>query len=53
MNIYDDLTLVIVSYRSEKLILKNLEEEVQKSTDDNISLIEKILSEKEKEILTI
>ena len=32
---------------------KNLEEEVQKSTDDNISLIEKILSEKEKEILTI
>ena len=32
---------------------KNLEEEVQKSTDDNISLIEKILSEKEKEILTL
>ena len=25
MNIYDDLTLVIVSYRSEKLILKNLD----------------------------
>ena len=32
---------------------KKFEEEVQKSTDDNISLIEKILSEKEKEILTI
>ena len=32
---------------------KNHESEVQKSTDDNISLIEKILSEKEKEILTL
>jgi len=32
---------------------KSFEEDVQKSTDDNISLIEKILSEKEKEILTI
>ena len=32
---------------------KNYESEVQKSTDDNISLIEKILSEKEKEILTL
>jgi len=32
---------------------KNYENEVQKSTDDNISLIEKILSEKEKEILTL
>ena len=29
------------------------EKEVQKSTDDNISLIEKILAEKEKEILTL
>ena len=29
------------------------EEDVQKSTDDNISLIEKIVSEKEKEILTL
>jgi len=32
---------------------KNYEIEVQKSTDENISLIEKILSEKEKEILTL
>jgi len=32
---------------------KDYESEVQKSTDDNISLIEKILSEKEKEILTL
>ena len=32
---------------------KSFEEDVQKSTDDNISLIEKIVSEKEKEILTI
>ncbi len=32
---------------------KSFEEDVQKSTDDNISLIEKILSEKEKEILTL
>ena len=32
---------------------KNYEDEVQKSTDNNISLIEKILTEKEKEILTL
>ena len=32
---------------------KDYESEVQKSTDDNISLIEKILKEKEKEILTL
>ena len=32
---------------------KNYESEVQKNTDDNISLIEKILAEKEKEILTL
>ena len=32
---------------------KNYEDEVQKCTDDNISLIEKILAEKEKEILTL
>ena len=32
---------------------KDYESEVQKSTDDNISLIEKILTEKEKEILTL
>mgnify|MGYP001279247468 CR=1 FL=1 len=32
---------------------KSFEEDVQKSTDDSISLIEKILSEKEKEILTL
>ncbi len=32
---------------------KNYENEVQKSTDDNITLIEKISSEKEKEILTL
>tara|TARA_B100001540_G_C15642565_1_gene567272 strand:+ start:213 stop:770 length:558 start_codon:yes stop_codon:yes gene_type:complete len=32
---------------------KDYEKEVQKSTDDNISLIDKILSEKEKEILTL
>ena len=32
---------------------KNHESEVQKSTDENISLIEKILAEKEKEILTL
>tara|TARA_B100002052_G_scaffold104746_1_gene96514 strand:+ start:684 stop:1241 length:558 start_codon:yes stop_codon:yes gene_type:complete len=32
---------------------KNYENEVQKSTDDNISLIEKVLTEKEKEILTL
>tara|TARA_B100000945_G_C20204550_1_gene513090 strand:- start:18 stop:575 length:558 start_codon:yes stop_codon:yes gene_type:complete len=32
---------------------KNYEKEVQKSTDDNIKLIDKILSEKEKEILTL
>ena len=32
---------------------KSFEEDVQKSTDDNISLIEKIVSEKEKEILTL
>jgi len=32
---------------------KNYESEVQKSTDENISLIEKILAEKEKEILTL
>jgi len=32
---------------------KNFEDEVQKSTDNNISLIEKILTEKEKEILTL
>ena len=32
---------------------KNLENQVQKSTDENISLIEKILVEKEKEILTL
>ncbi len=31
----------------------NFEEDVQKSTDENISLIEKILIEKEKEILTL
>ena len=32
---------------------KSLENQVQKSTDENISLIEKILIEKEKEILTL
>ncbi|OUW49188.1 MAG: ribosome recycling factor [Candidatus Pelagibacter sp. TMED196] len=32
---------------------KNFENDVQKSTDENISLIEKILAEKEKEILTL
>ena len=32
---------------------KNFENDVQKSTDENISLIEKILLEKEKEILTL
>ena len=32
---------------------KNFEDDVQKSTDENISLIEKILLEKEKEILTL
>ena len=32
---------------------KNFENEVQKSTDENISLIEKIFEEKEKEILTL
>jgi len=32
---------------------KSLENQVQKSTDENISLIEKILVEKEKEILTL
>ena len=32
---------------------KNFENQVQKSTDENISLIEKILLEKEKEILTL
>ena len=32
---------------------KNYETEVQKKTDDNISLIEKILTDKEKEILTL
>ncbi len=32
---------------------KSFENEVQKSTDENISLIEKILTEKEKEILTL
>ena len=32
---------------------KILENQVQKSTDENISLIEKILVEKEKEILTL
>ena len=32
---------------------KNFENQVQKSTDENISLIEKILIEKEKEILTL
>ena len=32
---------------------KNYEAEVQKKTDDNISLIEKILTDKEKEILTL
>ena len=32
---------------------KEYESEIQKNTDDNISLIEKILSEKEKEILTL
>ena len=32
---------------------KNFENQVQKSTDENISLIEKILVEKEKEILTL
>ena len=41
----------------EKKILEyesnNFEEDVQKSTDENISLIEKILIEKEKEILTL
>ena len=32
---------------------ESYEKEIQKSTDDNISLIDKILSEKEKEILTL
>ena len=32
---------------------KSFENDVQKSTDENISLIEKILTEKEKEILTL
>ncbi len=32
---------------------KNFENDVQKSTDENISLVEKILAEKEKEILTL
>ena len=32
---------------------KNLENDVQKSTDENISLIDKILADKEKEILTL
>ena len=32
---------------------KNYENDIQKSTDDNISLIEKISTEKEKEILTL
>ena len=32
---------------------KNFESEVQKTTDQNIELIEKILTEKEKEILTL
>jgi len=32
---------------------KNYETEIQKSTDENISTIEKILTDKEKEILTL
>ena len=32
---------------------ESYEKEIQKSTDDNISLIDKIISEKEKEILTL
>ena len=47
----------IKSFLKEKKIgedeSKSLENQVQKSTDENISLIEKILVEKEKEILTL
>ena len=49
--------IILKSLLKEKKIgedeSKNFENEVQKSTDENISLIEKILTEKEKEILTL
>ena len=41
------------AFDGKKIESKDYESEVQKSTDDNISLIEKILLEKEKEILTL
>ena len=50
------LKKLIIANQKEKISedeSKNYETEVQKSTDDNISLIEKILTDKEKEILTL
>jgi len=49
----DDIKNLLKDKKISEDESKSFEEDVQKSTDDNISLIEKILSEKEKEILTI
>ena len=52
----EDLRNIIYEIKEKKISedeSKNYESEVQKSTDENISLIEKILTEKEKEILTL
>ena len=56
-NIRRECNDAIKNFLKEKKISedesKNHESEVQKSTDENISLIEKILIDKEKEILTL
>ena len=49
----DNIKILLKDKKISEDESKNYESEVQISTDDNISLIEKILSEKEKEILTL
>ena len=51
--INDDIKKLLKEKKISEDESKNYESDVQKSTDDNISLIEKILVEKEKEILTL
>ena len=52
MNIYDDLTIIIVTYRSEKLIIKNLDIlkkfKVVIIDNSNSSELEKIVPEEKK-----
>ena len=49
----DDIKMLLKEKKISEDESKNYETQIQKNTDDNISLIDKILAEKEKEILTL